>query len=175
MGFPGGSDSKESACKKKKRICLQCRSPEFDPWVGKIPWSRELLPTPVFLPGEFHGQRIPVGCPRGHKDLGTSERLTHAEIYPGEMTGCMGFAWKIFKAKKQTNKQTKNNRKEKRASEANKMKSWEPLNLRDESIWLGPLRSERENGKGLGAAGRELDRCLAGLSPGQEWGWGRVG
>jgi len=29
----------------------------FNPWVGKIPWRREWLPTPVFLPGEFHGQR----------------------------------------------------------------------------------------------------------------------
>ena len=28
-----------------------------DPWVGKIPWSRDWLPTPVFLPGEFHGQK----------------------------------------------------------------------------------------------------------------------
>ena len=26
-------------------------------WVGKIPWRREWLPTPVFLPGESHGQR----------------------------------------------------------------------------------------------------------------------
>jgi len=33
----------------------------FDPWVGKIPWKREWLPTPVFLPGEFHGQRSLVG------------------------------------------------------------------------------------------------------------------
>ena len=33
----------------------------FDPWVGKIPWRREWLPTPVFLPGEFHGQRSLVG------------------------------------------------------------------------------------------------------------------
>ena len=31
--------------------------PRFDPSVGKIPWRREWLPTPVFLPGEFHGQR----------------------------------------------------------------------------------------------------------------------
>ena len=30
-------------------------------WVGKIPWRRERLPTPVFLPGEFHGQRSPAG------------------------------------------------------------------------------------------------------------------
>ena len=34
---------------------LQCRRPGFDPWVGKIPWRRERLPTPVFWPGEFHG------------------------------------------------------------------------------------------------------------------------
>ena len=31
--------------------------PGFNPWVGKIAWRREWLPTPVFLPGEFHGQR----------------------------------------------------------------------------------------------------------------------
>ena len=29
----------------------------FDPWVGKIPWSREWQPTPVFLSREFQGQR----------------------------------------------------------------------------------------------------------------------
>ena len=27
----------------------------FDPWVGKIPWRGERLPTPVFQPGESHG------------------------------------------------------------------------------------------------------------------------
>ena len=27
----------------------------------KIPWKREWLPTPIFLPGEFHGQRSLVG------------------------------------------------------------------------------------------------------------------
>ena len=43
--------------KKKKRICLQCRRRRFDPRVRKIPWRREWLPTPVFLPGEFHGRR----------------------------------------------------------------------------------------------------------------------
>ena len=35
--------------------------PGFDPWVRKIPWRREWLPTPVFLPGEFHEQRNLVG------------------------------------------------------------------------------------------------------------------
>ena len=33
----------------------------FSPWVGKIPWRRKWLPAPVFLPGEFHGQRSLVG------------------------------------------------------------------------------------------------------------------
>ena len=29
--------------------------PGFDPWIGKIPWRRESLPTLVFWPREFHG------------------------------------------------------------------------------------------------------------------------
>ena len=29
----------------------------FDPWVGKTPWRRERLSTPVFLSGESHRQR----------------------------------------------------------------------------------------------------------------------
>ena len=33
----------------------------FDPWVGRIPWDRKWQPTPVFLPGEFHGQRSLAG------------------------------------------------------------------------------------------------------------------
>ena len=37
------------------RIRLQCWRPGLDPWVGKIPWRRQQLPTPVFWPGEFHG------------------------------------------------------------------------------------------------------------------------
>ena len=44
-----------------KKIHLQCRRSRFDPWVGKIPWRREWLPTPVFLLGEFHGQKTLVG------------------------------------------------------------------------------------------------------------------
>ena len=64
--FPGGSDGKESAC--------QCRRPGFDPCVGKIPWGRERLPTPVFLPGESHGQRSLEGySPRGCRESDTTE------------------------------------------------------------------------------------------------------
>ena len=31
----------------------RCKRFRFDPWVGKIPWSRAQQRTPVFLPGEF--------------------------------------------------------------------------------------------------------------------------
>ena len=64
-----GSSGEESA--------YQYRRPGFDPWVKKIPWRRECLPTPVFLPAEFHGQESLVGySTRGHSELGTTERLT---------------------------------------------------------------------------------------------------
>ena len=33
-----------------------------DPWIGKIPWRRKQLPTPVFLPGESQGRWSLVGC-----------------------------------------------------------------------------------------------------------------
>ena len=33
----------------------------FNPWIRKIPWRREWQPTPVYLPGESHGQRRLVG------------------------------------------------------------------------------------------------------------------
>ena len=53
------------------RIRLQCRRPGFDPWVGKIPWRRKRLHTPVFWLGEFHG----LYSPWGFKELDTTERL----------------------------------------------------------------------------------------------------
>ena len=37
---------------RQERICLQWGWPGFSLWVGKIPWRREWLPTPVFCPGE---------------------------------------------------------------------------------------------------------------------------
>ena len=55
-GFPGGSSGKEPTC--------QCRRHSrhiFDPWVGKIPQRRSWQPTPVFLPGQFRGQKSLVG------------------------------------------------------------------------------------------------------------------
>jgi len=44
------------------RICLQCRRPGFNSWVGKISWRREQLPTPVFWPRESQGLHSPRGC-----------------------------------------------------------------------------------------------------------------
>ena len=46
----------------------------FDPWIEKIPWKREWLPIPVFLPRKFHGQRL--HSPWGHKGSDTTEPLT---------------------------------------------------------------------------------------------------
>ena len=44
-----------------------------DSRVGKIPWRRKWQPTPVFLPGESHGQRSLVGySPWGHKESDTT-------------------------------------------------------------------------------------------------------
>ena len=46
----------------------------FDLWVGKIPWRREWLPTPVIMPGEFHGQRNLAGYhPWGLKESDTTD------------------------------------------------------------------------------------------------------
>ena len=56
MGFPGGASSEEPTCQYRRHKRCQ-----FDPWVGKIPWSRAWQPTPVFLPGEPHGQRSLAG------------------------------------------------------------------------------------------------------------------
>ena len=53
LSFPGGSDG--------KRICLQCGRPGFNPWVMKIPCIRKWQPTPVLLPGKFHGWRNLLG------------------------------------------------------------------------------------------------------------------
>ena len=56
--------------------CLQCRRPRFNPWVGKILWRRKWEPTPVPLPGKFHGQRSLVGySPWGCKESDKAKQL----------------------------------------------------------------------------------------------------
>jgi len=55
-GFPGGASGKEPACQ-----CRRHKIHGFNYWVRKIPWRTAWQPTPVFLPGESHGQRSLVG------------------------------------------------------------------------------------------------------------------
>ena len=61
-GFPCNSAGKESACNVGDLGSV--------PWVGKIPWRRERLPTPVFWPGEFHG----LYSPWGHMDYKSDQK-----------------------------------------------------------------------------------------------------
>ena len=65
QSFPGGSVVKNPpAMQEAQEIWV-------DPWVGKIPWGMEWLPTPLFRPGEFHGQRNLVGySPWGSQRVG---------------------------------------------------------------------------------------------------------
>ena len=88
-GFPGSSNGKESACNAEDQV---------QSLVRKIPWRREWLLTPVFLPGKFHGQRSLVGySPRGRKESNTTERLTLALSEQGkaghQVQAAMQTAW----------------------------------------------------------------------------------
>ena len=78
------------------RLCLPCGSTRFYPWVGKIPWRRERLLSPVFWPGEFHGLYSPRGC----KESDMNERLSlslstagGASLIPGEGTKIPHATW----------------------------------------------------------------------------------
>ena len=76
---------------------------QVDPWVRNISWRREWLPTPGFLPGEFHGQRSLAGySPWGHKESDTTEQLsacarghthTHTHIYIRERGSLHNRQW----------------------------------------------------------------------------------
>ena len=61
LGFPGGSDDKESACNAGGLGSI--------PRLGRSPGEGDRLPTPVFSPGEFHG----VYSPWGRKESDTTE------------------------------------------------------------------------------------------------------
>ena len=66
---PGGSYHRESA--------FNTGDPILIPGSGSSPGEGKWLPTPVFLPGEFHGQRSLVGySPRDCKESDTTEGLT---------------------------------------------------------------------------------------------------
>ena len=75
------ANGKEPACQ-----CRRHKRQEFVLWVRTIPWRREWKPTPVFFPGEAHGQRSLVGYSQwGREELDTTEELstdthTHATL-----------------------------------------------------------------------------------------------
>ena len=67
--FSAGASGKESICQYRRH-----KRHWFDLWVGKIPWRRKWQLTPVFLPGESHGQRSLAGySPWSCKELDTTE------------------------------------------------------------------------------------------------------
>ena len=73
MGVPGGSDGKESSWNAGDLGSIT-------EW-GSYPRRRKWLLTPVFLPGEFHGQRSLVGySPWDHWELDTTE-ATYAYVH----------------------------------------------------------------------------------------------
>ena len=57
-GLAGELTTPPGPQEQRQRGCKRCG---FDPWVRKIPWKRAWQPTPVFLSGEFHGQRSLAG------------------------------------------------------------------------------------------------------------------
>ena len=68
--FPGSSDDKEFACNAGDLGSI--------PALGKIPWRRKWLPTPVFSPGKSLEQRSLVAySPWAGKESDMTERLTH--------------------------------------------------------------------------------------------------
>ena len=74
MAFLVAQMVKESACNAEDL--------GLDSGVMKIPWRREWQPTPVFLPGEFCGQKSLTGySPWGHKESDLAERLTYTHIH----------------------------------------------------------------------------------------------
>ena len=71
MGFPGALAGKESTCHAGDLGSI--------PGLGRPAGERNWLPTPVFLPREFHGQRRLGGYSSwGHKESDTAEQLSTA-------------------------------------------------------------------------------------------------
>ena len=67
-------------------VCLQCRRPGFNPWVGKLSWRRKWQPTPVFLPGKSHGQRSLASyslwdCKESGHNVATKQQIFHCNMY----------------------------------------------------------------------------------------------
>ena len=71
-----------------KNLPVMQRRPGFHPWVGTTPWRRAWQPTPVFLPGESHGQRSLAGySPWGHTESDTTEATKQQQQWSVWMSG----------------------------------------------------------------------------------------
>ena len=82
------------------RSACQCRRCQercgFNPWVRKIPWSREWEPAPVFLPGKSHGQRSVAGCIHGVAESDMNEWLSSSSNTQGRQH-CLSYnSWVVF-------------------------------------------------------------------------------
>ena len=75
---------------------LQCRRPGFNPWVGKMPWRREKLPTPVFWPGEFHGLYSPGNSPGQKTGVGRLSLLQGIFPTQGANLGLLHCRWILY-------------------------------------------------------------------------------
>ena len=137
MCFPGGASGKESTCQ-----CKRCKRCGFNPCVRKnpwrrkqqIPWRRKEQPTPVFLPGKFHGQRNLVGySPWGPTESDTTECLsTYMYIY----------TWNIIQPQKERNSAICHTMDESRGHHAKKINQSQKDNYRKI-----PLTWGTENGQ----------------------------
>ena len=82
----------ESACQ-----CRRCKRLGFYPWLRKMPWSRKWQPTPVFLPGKFHGQRsLADYSPWCHKEMDMTECAhthTHTHTHTHSHKGLKTVVW----------------------------------------------------------------------------------
>ena len=90
--FPGGTSGKEPTCQHTRH--QRCG---FNPWVRNLSWRRAWQPSPVFLPGESHGQRNLVDYgPWGHKELDVTEWLTLTFTLGEKVIICFLNVWSSF-------------------------------------------------------------------------------
>ena len=100
---PGGSDGKEST--------FNAGNPSLIPGSGRFPWRREWQPNPVFLPGEFHEQRLQsMGSQRVEQDwvknsltfmplmnLWLREDVVLFQVFfPGQIAGVLFWNWALL-------------------------------------------------------------------------------
>ena len=93
--FKGVSSGKEPTCQ-----CRRLKRPGIDPSIGKIPCRRAWQLTPVFLPGEFHGQRslMSYGL-QGYKESDTTEVTQYIcpYLFQEEVITCIFISYHCFK------------------------------------------------------------------------------